>query len=150
MQVDRVFTEEDYEKLNPTNAKSIDLAMKFIKNPLRACIHVFDLIQQLTALIKQKNDEDKGERHRLLPLRNFTRIQAEIPPSNMRSTVIPLQIFGDSLACSPYLVGCIVHHMPTLRRGISFDSRNIVPRRVLGFDAAALGEIRKRFQDKTR
>ncbi|XP_018494460.1 inositol hexakisphosphate and diphosphoinositol-pentakisphosphate kinase [Galendromus occidentalis] len=60
MQVDRVFTEEDYEKLNPTNAKSIDLAMKFIKNPLRACIHVFDLIQQLTTLIKKKKDEDKG------------------------------------------------------------------------------------------
>lgn len=60
MQVDRTFSEEDFEKLNPTNAKSIDLAMKFIKNPLRACIHVFDLIQQLTTLIKKKKDEDKG------------------------------------------------------------------------------------------
>ncbi|OQR74506.1 inositol hexakisphosphate and diphosphoinositol-pentakisphosphate kinase-like [Tropilaelaps mercedesae] len=60
MQVDREFTEEDVERLNPTGAASIEQAMSFIKNPLRACEHAFELIQQLTALIKKKKDEDKG------------------------------------------------------------------------------------------
>lgn len=60
MQVDREFTEEDVERLNPTGAASIEQAMRFIKNPLRACEHVFELIQQLTAVIKKKKDGDKG------------------------------------------------------------------------------------------
>ncbi|XP_022658520.1 inositol hexakisphosphate and diphosphoinositol-pentakisphosphate kinase 2-like isoform X2 [Varroa destructor] len=60
MQVDREFTEEDVERLNPTNAASIEQAMRFIKNPLRACEHVFELIQELTNVIKKKKDDDKG------------------------------------------------------------------------------------------
>ncbi|XP_076356478.1 inositol hexakisphosphate and diphosphoinositol-pentakisphosphate kinase-like isoform X46 [Tachypleus tridentatus] len=57
LQVDDEFTEEDYERLNPTHARSIQNAMQFIKNPVQACQHVHDLIQKFNVLIKQKRED---------------------------------------------------------------------------------------------
>ncbi|KAH9369044.1 hypothetical protein HPB48_002610 [Haemaphysalis longicornis] len=44
-QVDHDFTEEDFEKLNPTRARSIQNALQFIKNPVKACQHEYDMTQ---------------------------------------------------------------------------------------------------------
>ncbi|XP_071034280.1 inositol hexakisphosphate and diphosphoinositol-pentakisphosphate kinase isoform X5 [Parasteatoda tepidariorum] len=59
LQIDREFSEEDFEKLNPTKARSIHNALQFIKNPVKACEHVHDLIQQLNLLIKKKKEDPR-------------------------------------------------------------------------------------------
>ncbi|XP_077562004.1 inositol hexakisphosphate and diphosphoinositol-pentakisphosphate kinase isoform X11 [Haemaphysalis longicornis] len=60
-QVDHDFTEEDFEKLNPTRARSIQNALQFIKNPVKACQHVYEIIQELIKLIKFRKDESKSQ-----------------------------------------------------------------------------------------
>ncbi|XP_077483154.1 inositol hexakisphosphate and diphosphoinositol-pentakisphosphate kinase isoform X28 [Amblyomma americanum] len=69
-QVDHDFTEEDFEKLNPTHARSIQNALQFIKNPVKACQHVYEIIQELIKAIKCRRDESKthGEGGLLLPV----------------------------------------------------------------------------------
>ncbi|XP_064471577.1 inositol hexakisphosphate and diphosphoinositol-pentakisphosphate kinase 2-like isoform X4 [Ornithodoros turicata] len=62
-QVDRNFTEEDYEKLNPTHARSIQNALQFITNPVQTCQHVYEIIQELIKLIKCRADESKAQGH---------------------------------------------------------------------------------------
>ncbi|XP_035216868.1 inositol hexakisphosphate and diphosphoinositol-pentakisphosphate kinase-like isoform X2 [Stegodyphus dumicola] len=59
LQIDREFTEDDFEKLNPTKARSIHNALQFIKNPVKACEHVYDLVQQLNILIKRKKEDPR-------------------------------------------------------------------------------------------
>lgn len=59
MQVDRELTLEDYEKLNPTQARSIQNALAFIKNPVKACEHIYELVQMLNHLIKKKKEDPK-------------------------------------------------------------------------------------------
>ncbi|XP_054713943.1 inositol hexakisphosphate and diphosphoinositol-pentakisphosphate kinase-like isoform X3 [Uloborus diversus] len=59
LQIDREFSEEDFEKLNPTKARSIHNALQFIKNPVKACEHVYDLVQQLNILIKRKKEDPR-------------------------------------------------------------------------------------------
>ncbi|XP_055948805.1 inositol hexakisphosphate and diphosphoinositol-pentakisphosphate kinase-like isoform X3 [Argiope bruennichi] len=59
LQIDREFTEEDFEKLNPTKARSIHNALQFIKNPVRACEHVHELLQEINQLIKRKKEDPR-------------------------------------------------------------------------------------------
>ncbi|RWS31190.1 inositol hexakisphosphate and diphosphoinositol-pentakisphosphate kinase-like protein, partial [Leptotrombidium deliense] len=56
LQQDRDITEEDWEILNPTHARSIQNVLNFIKNPVNACQHVYELVQELNKLIKEKRD----------------------------------------------------------------------------------------------
>ncbi|KAG0413371.1 hypothetical protein HPB47_009477, partial [Ixodes persulcatus] len=60
-QVDHDFSEEDFEKLNPTHARSIQNALQFIKNPVKACQHVYEIIQELIKLIKCRKDENRTQ-----------------------------------------------------------------------------------------
>ncbi|XP_053681984.1 inositol hexakisphosphate and diphosphoinositol-pentakisphosphate kinase 2 isoform X4 [Sabethes cyaneus] len=59
MQIDRDFTIEDRIAINPGNAISINLAMDFVKNPVKCCVHVQSLIQSLLAVVAVKRDDPK-------------------------------------------------------------------------------------------
>uniref|UniRef100_T1IX99 Inositol hexakisphosphate and diphosphoinositol-pentakisphosphate kinase n=1 Tax=Strigamia maritima TaxID=126957 RepID=T1IX99_STRMM len=61
MQQARDFTQEDYENLNPTKAISIQCALKFIKNPVKACEHVYELMHKLMDLLKKKRIDRKTQ-----------------------------------------------------------------------------------------
>ncbi|RZF35061.1 hypothetical protein LSTR_LSTR009653 [Laodelphax striatellus] len=54
MQVDRDFTEQDLLKLNPCNSVSIAVALNFIKNPVKCCQRVLELIHKLVEVIHEK------------------------------------------------------------------------------------------------
>ena len=54
LQVDRNFTPEDMEALNPLHARSVQNALQFIKNPVKACDHVYSLVKALNEVIKIK------------------------------------------------------------------------------------------------
>lgn len=49
------FSEEDYELLNPTGARSIENAMNFIKNPHKICEQVRDERQMARRFCGQQN-----------------------------------------------------------------------------------------------
>jgi len=59
MQQDRDFTAEDREKINPGNALSISTALDFVKNPVKCCEQVQDLIQRLMDIVRIKKDDPK-------------------------------------------------------------------------------------------
>nr|CAD7256131.1 unnamed protein product [Timema shepardi] len=59
MQQDREFTPEDRKKINPCNAISINLAVDFVKNPVKCCEHMQDLIQKLMNIVRIKKDDPK-------------------------------------------------------------------------------------------
>ncbi|XP_065076619.1 inositol hexakisphosphate and diphosphoinositol-pentakisphosphate kinase 2-like isoform X19 [Ochlerotatus camptorhynchus] len=59
MQIDRDFTVEDRAAINPGNAISINLAMDFVKNPVKCCAHVHSLIQSLLGVVAVKRDDLK-------------------------------------------------------------------------------------------
>ena len=59
MQTDREFTDDDRKKLNPENAISINIALDFVKNPVKCCHYVHDLIHELVNIIKSKKDDSK-------------------------------------------------------------------------------------------
>lgn len=59
MQLDREFTPEDKEKINPGNSISIADALDFVKNPFKCCNHVHELIKSLMEIIKQKKEDPK-------------------------------------------------------------------------------------------
>uniref|UniRef100_A0A8D8HT11 Inositol hexakisphosphate and diphosphoinositol-pentakisphosphate kinase n=1 Tax=Culex pipiens TaxID=7175 RepID=A0A8D8HT11_CULPI len=59
MQIDRDFTVEDRAAINPGNAISINLAMDFVKNPVKCCAHVHSLIQSLLTVVGVKRDDPK-------------------------------------------------------------------------------------------
>jgi len=59
MQQDHDFTAEDREKINPGNALSISTALDFVKNPVKCCEHVQDLIQRLMDIVRIKKDDPK-------------------------------------------------------------------------------------------
>ena len=60
LQQNHEFTDDDYAFLNPTKARSIENAMKFISNPFVVCDEIFDLVQKLNALIKEKREKQKN------------------------------------------------------------------------------------------
>ena len=57
LQSDKDFTHEDEERLNPCHQISIGNALKFIKNPVRCCQHIYDLIVVLREMIENKRKE---------------------------------------------------------------------------------------------
>ncbi|KAI2809672.1 Inositol hexakisphosphate and diphosphoinositol-pentakisphosphate kinase 2 [Blomia tropicalis] len=57
MQIDRDFREEDIIKLNPMQAPSIQNAINFVKNPVKACERIHSYIQKLNSLIKVRRNE---------------------------------------------------------------------------------------------
>ncbi|XP_037793413.1 inositol hexakisphosphate and diphosphoinositol-pentakisphosphate kinase 2-like, partial [Penaeus monodon] len=59
MQQDHDLTQEDMEKLNPTNSRSISTALEFIQNPVRMCEHVYGLIKKLNERIKIRKEDQK-------------------------------------------------------------------------------------------
>ncbi|KAK3878140.1 hypothetical protein Pcinc_017202 [Petrolisthes cinctipes] len=59
MQQDRVLTQEDMEKLNPTSSRSISTALEFIHNPVKMCEHVNDLIKKLNQRIMARKEDQK-------------------------------------------------------------------------------------------
>jgi hypothetical protein len=59
MQQDRDFAVEDREKINPGNALSISTALDFVKNPVKCCERVQDLIQRLMDIVRIKKDDPK-------------------------------------------------------------------------------------------
>lgn len=59
MQQDSDFTKEDREKINPCQAISISTALDFVKNPVKCCEHVHQLIQKLLTIVKIKKDDPK-------------------------------------------------------------------------------------------
>lgn len=59
------FTEDDIALLNPTRSRSIHNALNFIKNPYRACEHVYGLMQELNLLIKHRRDSCQNQEYHL-------------------------------------------------------------------------------------
>lgn len=59
MQLDREFTAEDKEKINPTNSSSITDALDFVKNPVKCCKHVHGLIKSLMEIVQIKKEDVK-------------------------------------------------------------------------------------------
>ena len=54
LQVDKDCTTEDEDRLNPCHQISISNALKFIKNPVKCCQHMHDLIIEVIKLIEIK------------------------------------------------------------------------------------------------
>lgn len=59
MQLDRDFTPEDREKINPCNSLSISDALDFVKNPVKCCRHVHELIKNLMEIVQVKKEDLK-------------------------------------------------------------------------------------------
>ncbi|CAG9813472.1 unnamed protein product [Phaedon cochleariae] len=59
MQIDRDFTPEDREKINPCDSSSIADALDFVKNPVRCCRHVHVLIKDLMEIVQLKKEDQK-------------------------------------------------------------------------------------------
>ncbi|XP_058252570.1 inositol hexakisphosphate and diphosphoinositol-pentakisphosphate kinase 2 isoform X7 [Hemibagrus wyckioides] len=60
MQKDQDFTEEDYQKLAPTESPSLVNSMNIIENPVKTCDKVFALIQSLTRQIRKRLEDPKS------------------------------------------------------------------------------------------
>ncbi|CAH1993420.1 unnamed protein product [Acanthoscelides obtectus] len=59
MQLDRDFTHEDKEKINPCHSSSIADALEFVKNPVKCCKHVHELIKNLMEIVQVKKEDLK-------------------------------------------------------------------------------------------
>lgn len=59
MQLDREFTQLDREKINPCNSSSIADALDFVKNPVKCCQHVHELIKSLMEIVQIKKEDSK-------------------------------------------------------------------------------------------
>ncbi|XP_018110854.1 inositol hexakisphosphate and diphosphoinositol-pentakisphosphate kinase 2 isoform X7 [Xenopus laevis] len=60
MQKDKELSEEDQEKLAPTNSTSIVNSMECIKNPVKTCDSVYSLIENLTSQIRKRLEDPKS------------------------------------------------------------------------------------------
>lgn len=58
LQENKDLTPEDMESLNPSNDRSVENALSFIKNPFDACSRVYDLITELNQIIKEKKEDE--------------------------------------------------------------------------------------------
>ncbi|XP_028899764.2 inositol hexakisphosphate and diphosphoinositol-pentakisphosphate kinase isoform X6 [Zeugodacus cucurbitae] len=59
MRVDREFSADDREVINPCNSISINQALDFVKNPVECCNHVHKLIKELLTIISVKKEDPK-------------------------------------------------------------------------------------------
>ena len=62
LQVDRDFTQEDHQSLNPSNLRSISNAMEFIKNPRRMCNEIAGYVQKMCDIIRWHMLNNKSEK----------------------------------------------------------------------------------------
>uniref|UniRef100_A0A8C6P7K4 Inositol hexakisphosphate and diphosphoinositol-pentakisphosphate kinase n=1 Tax=Nothobranchius furzeri TaxID=105023 RepID=A0A8C6P7K4_NOTFU len=60
LQRDRVFTEEDYDRLAPTCSVSLVNSMKIVQNPVTICDQVYTLIQSLNSQIRTRMEDPKS------------------------------------------------------------------------------------------
>ncbi|KAG2470463.1 VIP1 kinase, partial [Polypterus senegalus] len=60
MQKDQDFTEEDFDRLAPTDSISLQNSMKLVKNPVQTCNRVYGLIQSLTSQIRCRLEDPKS------------------------------------------------------------------------------------------
>ncbi|XP_077451783.1 inositol hexakisphosphate and diphosphoinositol-pentakisphosphate kinase 2 isoform X7 [Stigmatopora argus] len=60
MQKDQEFSQEDYQKLAPTNSPSLVNSMKMIQNPVKTCDKVYALIQSLNSQIRKRLEDPKS------------------------------------------------------------------------------------------
>ncbi|XP_028679474.1 inositol hexakisphosphate and diphosphoinositol-pentakisphosphate kinase 2-like isoform X6 [Erpetoichthys calabaricus] len=60
MQKDQDFTEEDFDRLSPTDSISLQNSMKLVKNPVQTCNRVYGLIQSLTSQIRCRLEDPKS------------------------------------------------------------------------------------------
>ncbi|KAK2149564.1 hypothetical protein LSH36_446g00009 [Paralvinella palmiformis] len=65
LNLDRDFTEEDYEKLVPTGGGSLIRAMRTIGNPLRACNRIYYIMCKLLDRIKELKQKPRAEEVKL-------------------------------------------------------------------------------------
>ena len=65
MQEDKDFTAEERAKINPGNALSINQALDFVKNPVKCCSHVHNLIQSLMNIVHIKKDDPKTKGYKM-------------------------------------------------------------------------------------
>ncbi|XP_065559018.1 inositol hexakisphosphate and diphosphoinositol-pentakisphosphate kinase-like [Artemia franciscana] len=56
LQVDREFSREDHQMINPCGNPAIESALNFIVNPFKCCEHILKLIQQLNDDIQEKRE----------------------------------------------------------------------------------------------
>ncbi|XP_019865972.2 inositol hexakisphosphate and diphosphoinositol-pentakisphosphate kinase isoform X2 [Aethina tumida] len=59
MQLDKDFTPTEREKINPCNSSSISDALDFVKNPVKCCKHVHELIKNLMEIVQVKKEDQK-------------------------------------------------------------------------------------------
>lgn len=59
MQLDHDLTPEDRARINPANSTSINQALDYVKNPVKCCRHVLELIKMLVELVNFKKDDAK-------------------------------------------------------------------------------------------
>lgn len=72
MQLDREFTTEDKEKINPGHSVSIADALDFVKNPVKCCRHVHELIKSLMEIVQMKKEDPKTKGGKLIDIfQNF-------------------------------------------------------------------------------
>ena len=57
LQLNKEYSDEDIERLNPTKVRSIQNAISFIKNPTEACQRVYELVVELNIVIKSKKED---------------------------------------------------------------------------------------------
>ncbi|XP_035273043.1 inositol hexakisphosphate and diphosphoinositol-pentakisphosphate kinase 2-like isoform X9 [Anguilla anguilla] len=60
MQKDEDFTEQDFDKLAPTDSPSVVNSMKMVVNPVKTCDLVYALIQSLTSQIRKRLEDPKS------------------------------------------------------------------------------------------
>uniref|UniRef100_A0A915E0R5 diphosphoinositol-pentakisphosphate 1-kinase n=1 Tax=Ditylenchus dipsaci TaxID=166011 RepID=A0A915E0R5_9BILA len=67
LQVDREFTPEDYQNLNPSGLRSLTNAMEFIRNPRKMCHEIAGYVQRMCEIIRwhklQNQSSDKSKFH---------------------------------------------------------------------------------------
>ncbi|XP_053273682.1 inositol hexakisphosphate and diphosphoinositol-pentakisphosphate kinase 2 isoform X8 [Pleuronectes platessa] len=60
LQKDRVFIDEDYDRLAPNCSASLVNSMKIVQNPVFTCDQVYALIQNLTSQIRKRMEDPKS------------------------------------------------------------------------------------------
>ncbi|XP_069622231.1 inositol hexakisphosphate and diphosphoinositol-pentakisphosphate kinase 1 isoform X5 [Ranitomeya imitator] len=106
MQKDADFSEQDQDKLAPTNSSSLLNSMESIKNPVKTCDLVFSLIENLTSQIRQRLEDPKSAEVQLyhsetleLMLQRWTKLERDF---RMKSGRYDISKIPDIYDCVKY------------------------------------------------
>ncbi|XP_077119717.1 inositol hexakisphosphate and diphosphoinositol-pentakisphosphate kinase 1 isoform X17 [Ranitomeya variabilis] len=106
MQKDADFSEQDLDKLAPTNSSSLLNSMESIKNPVKTCDLVFSLIENLTSQIRQRLEDPKSAEVQLyhsetleLMLQRWTKLERDF---RMKSGRYDISKIPDIYDCVKY------------------------------------------------